>query len=54
MKMKCKILSILDTTKKKVGAALLCGALVTTISTETVFAANAGNILYLKLLSKLS
>jgi hypothetical protein len=38
--MKTKILSMMDTTKKKVGAVVLCGALMATIGAGTVFAAN--------------
>ncbi|SNS93232.1 BNR/Asp-box repeat-containing protein [Anaerovirgula multivorans] len=38
--MKSKILLTMNTTKKKAGVALLCGALVATIGAGTVFAAN--------------
>ncbi|WP_273225545.1 hypothetical protein [Geosporobacter ferrireducens] len=38
--MKNKILSTMNTTKKKAGAVLLCGALVATIGAGTAFAAN--------------
>lgn len=41
--MKNKILSMLDTTKKKVGAAVVFGVLVTAIGTGTAFAANSMN-----------
>lgn len=43
--MKSKILSMLDTTKKKAGVALLCGSLVAAIGTGTVFAAGSTNSL---------
>ena len=44
-----KILSKLDTTKKKVGAIVLCTALVTALSAGTVFAANSMNSLQVKM-----
>lgn len=47
--MKSKILSMLDTTKKKVGAVVLCGTLVAAIGTGTVFAANSLNTLQVKM-----
>jgi hypothetical protein len=49
MNMKSKILSILDNTKKKVGAVVLCGTLVAAIGTGTVFAANSLNTLQVKM-----
>lgn len=47
--MKSKILSMLDTTKKKVGAFILCGTLVTLIFAGTVFASNSINSLQVKM-----
>lgn len=47
--MKSKILSMLDTTKKKVGVALLCGALVATIGAGAAFAANARTSMMVKM-----
>ncbi|MFZ5966458.1 MAG: hypothetical protein ACOYVK_04705 [Bacillota bacterium] len=47
--MKSEILSRLDTTKKKVGAVVLCGALVTAIGSGAVFAANSMNSLQVKM-----
>ncbi len=47
--MKSKILSMLDTTKKKVGAVVLCGALITAIGLGTAFAANSMNSLQVKM-----
>ncbi len=47
--MKSKILSRLDTTKKKVGAIVFGGALVAAISTGTAFAANTINSLQIKM-----
>lgn len=47
--MKSKILLMLDTTKKKVGAVVLCGALITAIGLGTAFAANSMNSLQVKM-----
>lgn len=47
--MKSKILSMLNTTKKKVGAVFLSGALIVSIGTGTVFAANSLNTLQVKM-----
>lgn len=49
--MKRKIISMLDSTKKKVDAAVLCGALVTAIGTGTAFAANARTSLQVKMVN---
>lgn len=46
--MKSKFLSMLDTPKKKLSAAVLCGALVTVIGTGSVFAANSFTSLQVK------
>lgn len=47
--MKNKILSMLDTTKKKVGAIVLCGVLIGSISVGTVYATNARTSLQSKM-----
>lgn len=47
--MKSKILSMLNTTKKKVGAIVLCGTLVTAIGAGTAFAASTINTLQVKM-----
>ncbi len=47
--MKSKILSMLDTTKKKVGAVVLCGSLIAAMGAGTVFAANSMNTLQVKM-----
>ena len=47
--MKSKILSMLDTTKKKVGAVVLCGALVAAIGAGTAFASNSITSLQVKM-----
>lgn len=44
-----KILSMLDTTKKKAGAVVLSTALVTALGVSTVFAANSINFLQVKM-----
>ncbi|AST58424.1 hypothetical protein BFT35_01700 [Thermoanaerobacterium thermosaccharolyticum] len=44
-----KILSRLDTTKKKAGAIVLCTALVAALGIGTVFAANSMNSLQVKM-----
>lgn len=41
--MKSRLSLILNTTKKKMGAALLCGAFAATIGTGTVLASNSTN-----------
>ncbi|APM40220.1 sialidase family protein [Clostridium kluyveri] len=43
--MKSRLSLILNTTKKKMGAALLCGAFAATIGTGTVLASNSTNSL---------
>lgn len=43
--MKNKILSMLDITKKKVSAVVLCGVFITAIGTGTAIAANSMNSL---------
>jgi hypothetical protein len=48
MNMRTKILSMLDTTTKKVAAIALCGALVVAIGAGTVFAASSMNSLQVK------
>ncbi|AUS97185.1 hypothetical protein CDQ84_13430 [Clostridium thermosuccinogenes] len=47
--MKNRIISMLDTTKKKVGAVALCGVLAAAIGTGAVFAANSMNTLQVKM-----
>lgn len=47
--MKIKILSMLDSTKKKVGAVVLSGVLVAALGTGVVFAANSMNSLQVKM-----
>jgi hypothetical protein len=47
--MKSKITSMLDTTKKKVAAVVLCGTFIAAIGTGTVFAANSMNSLQVKM-----
>ncbi len=44
-----KILSKLDTTKKKAGAIVLCGALVAALGVGTVYAASSMNSLQVKM-----
>lgn len=47
--MKSKIFLILDTTKKKVGAVVLCGALVAALGAGTAFATNSLSSLQVKM-----
>lgn len=47
--MKSRILSILDTPKKKVGAVVLCGVLFAAIGAGAAFAANSMNSLQVKM-----
>ncbi|RYD02153.1 hypothetical protein N752_27260 [Desulforamulus aquiferis] len=43
--MNSKVLKVLNTTKKKAGVAILCGALVTTLGTGTAFAESSNTIM---------
>jgi len=49
--MKSRLSLILNTTKKKMGAALLCATLAATIGTGTVLASNSTNSLFYKVVN---